>query len=79
MYGRPPTDEEKSITRKLTTAHDRRKVAFIKGIIITTNSRGTSIRRLERSCHEKVGDPDGPDKPRENVDPAHDPCHAAPT
>ena len=79
MYGRPPTDEENSITRKLTTVHDRRKIAFIKGIIITTSFRGTSIRRLERSCHEKVGDPDGPDKP-EIMSTLHMiQCHAAPT
>jgi hypothetical protein len=53
MYGRPPTNEKNSITRKLTKVHDRRKIAFIKGIIITTSSSGTSIRSLERSCHER--------------------------
>ncbi len=69
----------KLIARKLTTAQDKRKVAFIKGIIITTSSNGTSIRNLERSCNEKIGDPDGPDKPKRMSTLHMIQCHAAPT
>ncbi len=53
--------------------------AFIKGIIITRDLRGANNDYLERSCHEKVGDPDGPDKP-EGMSTLHMiQCHAAPT